>query len=153
MELGHPLEIHGNLFVKRSGEVGVGDRIRLQHRPRSIRGQRIPGGGVQNSGGGQVIGLLESSQGASVVVAIHAINFARREMDSIKEHFGFRDQRRIAVVLAARRGGVDRCSNAFRRSSGHPVRGCSWEGSEFGEKKRGDQASHATITSSSRSGS
>ena len=80
LSLGHLLQIHGNFFVKRSGEVTVGDRIRLQHRPRSIRGQRIPGGGVQNSGGGQVIGLLESSQGAPVVVAIHAVNFARREV-------------------------------------------------------------------------
>ena len=135
-ELGHLLQVYGDQFVKRSGEVRVGDRIRLQHRLRNIRSQRIPGAGVENSGGGQVIGLLKSSDGASVVVAVHAVNFARREMVSIKEHFGFRDQRRVAVVLAAWRGGVDRCSGDLRAAPGVLCAAAAVKGVSAAKKKQ-----------------
>ena len=59
---------------------GVGDGVRLQHRPGSIGGQRIPGICVQNPGDGQVIILLESSDGASVIVAVHAVRRAELKL-------------------------------------------------------------------------
>src|SRR5262249_6779528 len=60
-----------------------------------IRKKRVPGVAVDFSGCRQVVGLLESHKRLAKVVAVLAVDFARRKTVAVEQHLGFDDQRRI----------------------------------------------------------
>ena len=98
----HRLEVRGDRASKRARDVRERGRISLEAR-RAVPFQRVPCGRVQTAGDGQAVDLLKCANGVAKIVAIQAVDLARRDVRPVEQDFGLRDQRPVSLVRLLRR--------------------------------------------------
>ena len=86
---------------------------------------------VQTAGDGQAVDLLKCANGVAKIVAVQAVDLARRDMRPVEQDFGLRDQHRVSLVRLLRRRLVDR-----------PAKGGRIGGRERGAGRRGQAPKH-----------
>ena len=102
-QLGFLFQIAGYAFVKWASHVALQDRVRCERRIGVVRKERAPGVRVEFSRCREILGLLESRKRLAKVVAVLAVDFARREAVAVEQHLRFEDQCPLTAGALRRR--------------------------------------------------